>query len=431
MKIDSNYLLALQATGAAFDPELYSMMRYELDHHMYSFGRHFRRPLEREVSVKEKLRSAIASAIAIGKHSLSTLPDLGNVRVLSSAYSTFNNELHKIGIDPVWPPWSRKPGAKVIPSYKMSIACEKVKNALRYWTFRSLASKSFYDLVDDYRSEFLKACQQHDLKALFVAQDLSFFERLAIDSFKQMNLPTFVMLHGLPGQYNSIDDNRADYLIVWGEKLRKNYIDNGVDPQKIFVAGHPSLRQRTGAEKLRFSFENILVLTTSTNGSPHSTGFFPTDRGTLIAHLCAIQNVLNKFGVKKVKLRPHPSENPSWYFQFIDPNFFSLDDAPLNETLRKATLVIGPSSTIVLEAIHAGVNYVLFEQSTDRIRNVTGFKLVPPFDDSEPRLPLACNQQELIEILETKKTVDSSFFSDYVKADFGLEFLQKLVTSKT
>ena len=65
-------------------------------------------------------------------------------------------------------------------------------------------------------------------------------ERMAIDAGKEMGIPTVVFLHGLPARYNKIDDNRANYLCVWGEGIKEQYINVGVDPDKILITGHPS-----------------------------------------------------------------------------------------------------------------------------------------------------------------------------------------------
>ncbi len=72
--------------------------------------------------------------------------------------------------------------------------------------------------------------------------------------------------------------------------------------------------------------------------------------GDIILYLYRIQKVLTAFGVRSVRLRPHPSENRNWYTKYFDPNFFKLNPYDLETSMKKATLVIGPSSTVFIES---------------------------------------------------------------------------------
>ena len=62
-----------------------------------------------------------------------------------------------------------------------------------------------------------------------------------------------------------------------------------------------------------------------------------------------IGKVLKELGA--VELRMHPSENPDWYAKFIDTKFL-IDQDKLSASLANSTLVIGPVSTLFIDAIN-------------------------------------------------------------------------------
>ena len=139
-----------------------------------------------------------------------------------------------------------------------------------------------------------------------------------------------------------------------------------------------------------------------------------------------IQNVLTNLGVKSVRFRPHPAENPNWYLKILDLSFFKLDMDNLENSLKKSTLVIGPTSTVFLEAIYWEVNYVIYEPSQNNI-NLRGLKLYPPFDGFYPEFPVAKNEIELKSVIENKIKVKFSIFHKFIKTPFDLSFIKDLI----
>ena len=80
----------------------------------------------------------------------------------------------------------------------------------------------------------------------------------------------------------------------------------------------------------------------------------------LNVYIYEIGKVLKELG-GKAKLRMHPSENPDWYAKFIDTKFFVIDQDKLSASLANSTLVIGPVSTLFIDAINFGVSYIVYE----------------------------------------------------------------------
>jgi hypothetical protein len=229
----------------------------------------------------------------------------------------------------------------------------------------------------------------------------------------------------LPGRYNLIDDNRADFLIVWGNRIKKYYIDAGFNAEKIIVCGHPYYREPVSGN-LRFGLTDILVLPKIAVGSPHSDGCNLYDRGNLIVYLFLIKKVLETLGVSSVRIRFHPSSNPEWHYKFINRKFFIRDKLPLQDSLRKATLVIGPTSTVFLDAIYAGVDYIIFEPVMEDL-DILNEQIVPPFDGSEQGIPVARNMHELELMIRDKVSVEPSILQEYIKTPFDVNNLKELI----
>lgn len=122
----------------------------------------------------------------------------------------------------------------------------------------------------------------------------------------------------------------------------------------------------------------------------------------------------------------HPSANASWIYQFLDKYFFVPDEAPLTASLAQSSLVIGPTSTVFLEALYAGVNYLPFEPATDGV-TILNEELVPPFDGTEPGVPMSTNTKELEYHLRNKSLTDRNILYDYISAPFDIHFLKDLI----
>ena len=56
-----------------------------------------------------------------------------------------------------------------------------------------------------------------------------------------------------------------------------------------------------------------------------------------------------------------------------------------------------------------------------------GFSLVPPFDGSDKRIPIAINEEDLISILKNKEIVDNTILNDYIEPNFDISILKKII----
>ncbi|MBC9933805.1 hypothetical protein [Chitinophaga qingshengii] len=403
---------------------LYDNLRYILESQVYYYGNHFlysnerKRSADKALRWKELLKTCYVYYNLIGRRTKDARP-----QILSNAYFTVDSELEKIGYQVLSPCWSFRKNSRLFGDIAFYKAIKHISRQAFDSDFNYLVSDDFSKEYYAFRSKLIDEIVSSEIKALFVPNDVAFFENLSINVFKELKRPSFLFTHGLPGRYNIIDENRTDHLIVWGPRIKQHYVDTGFSPDKIWVSGHPFYKQLS-VKEVRSDMTNILVLAKTGPGTPHSDGMILYDRGAQIVYLMEIQKVLQQKGIKKVRLRFHPSASPDWHYQFIDKNFFQPDFQPLNDSLQKASLVIGPVSTVFLEALYHGVNYMVFEPGEQGV-NIFNERLVAPFDGKEERVPFADSVSALEKLLTDNVKVDTAIFNEYI-APFDIGFIKEI-----
>ena len=412
-----------------FDADLFDSLYFDIGCFVYYYGDHFINPREKTIHHKKSIKSSLKEQFVKYNIRLNILKNRKHIKqepkIISNSYFTVNSEIEALGYNvyrPIWAPVYRQ---KLCANISLLNKTEYIKDFVLNKNFSDIISPNFLKTLQVYQKEMADFYNKQNAMALFVPNDISFMENFTIKIFKEIKRPSFIFLHGLPGRFNHIDENRSDYLIVWGEEIKNLYVKAGFTKDKILVSGHPYYKQ-FDVKSLRFSFDNILIITKSLPGSQTSDKVRLYDRGNLIVYLLQIQKVLKALGIKSVRLRPHPSENISWYYKFIDKEFFRADTDLLSDSLTKATLVIGPSSTVFLESIYYGVNYVVFEPCIDEI-DYNNFELVSPFDGSYNEVPVAKNEEELKKLLEDKINVNPTIFNRFVKSPFDITFIKELI----
>ena len=86
--------------------------------------------------------------------------------------------------------------------------------------------------------------------------------------------------------------------------------------------------------------------------------------------------------------------------------------------MKKASIVIGPTSTVSLDAASAGVAYFGFEPPMQ-----FAYPLVPPFDNTEEDFPIAFTEEELLYNLQNKRCMQPSVFGKYIAPQFNMQLL--------
>lgn len=411
------YLLDYLRQSGRIHGAYFESLRYEFDKRIYHYGAHFNveyAPTSDLNNVKREIYQFVRSVVK-GAYGYS------EADIQSNAYSKVNVELRKLGYSVILPTWHG--GILSNAQYVR----KTVRSLERYFSknnFNMILSDECSSLVEAVEASLRTYYKR--IRALMIPYDIVFFENLSIKLFREAGKPSFVFLHGLPGRYNSIDDQRADHLLVWGSAIKDHYVRAGGNPASIHVVGRPGMPDQPRPLRTA-TFDNVLVLTKSIPGAQPITGeTHLSDRGNLILYLYMIQDALRSLGVRQARFRPHPSENGRWYLKYIDTSFYRLDSAPLRDSLESSTLVIGPTTTVFLDALYAGREYCVFEPSDDGI-DLINYSLVPPFDGSDPRVPVATDVDTLRANLRECRHTVQAVLDDYIARPFDLSILKTII----
>ncbi|NQU35018.1 MAG: hypothetical protein HQ521_17465, partial [Bacteroidetes bacterium] len=400
MNIEDNLIDYLISNFKGKKYENLDLCRYNISYHLHGDGEQFKSSKKAYFSFDNQIRDLIEYFAIRLFHNRKVVKKR---KILSSAYSSWNSHLSDLGYDVYSPTWNLRRNFKVNSSMKLYLLTKFIARSFIKRDFNYLISDDFNEKINNYYVLFKENVSLNNFSALVVPQDVSFFEKLAIKVFKELGKPTFFLAHGgMPLRYDGVMGNRTDYSIQWGKKQVDSFVKMGYDSSKFFISGHPSYN--TKPKYLRFEFDKILVLTKSlTRVSPQDKAIIE-DKGNAIMYLYSIQNVLENIGIKNVLLRPNPSENYGWYRKFIDNSFYKEDKSDISNSLKKATLVIGPTSTSIIDSLYQGVNYVIYEPTINNL-TILGLPITPPLDGSDARIPIARSHQELKEILFKKRKI--------------------------
>lgn len=409
--------------------QIYDWLKDVYDERFYHYGNHFKYQIERRKSLADrvarvKYEQAIGAIVFLLERFKQKRPS-----VISTAYfgvgSIFNENF---GINETRPPWMYNSKRSNVFDHRLFSWSNTLRKKFVHSNFHELTSDPFIEEVKAYQRAFKEFVVQNDIQALFLPHDVGFFEKLAVSTFKELGRPSFAFVHGLQFWLNKYDFSRADYLVVWGELLKKDFVDHGANPNRILVSGHPSY-QFPNNNNLRSGLDDVLVLSLSLNGIAPSQEYFVSDRTNCIYYLNLVQESLMKQGVTSSRLRPHPSENPEWYQRNIDTKFFKLDKQPLAASLSSSTLVIGPTSTVFLDALQHGVNYLVFNPENQTGKGLNGILVPSLYNGNHPKVPVAKTQPELEQLLSQNKTVDISIVKELMAEEFSLKQVFEIIQS--
>lgn len=424
------YLLKYLTENAktAISKKYIDFFKAELDWQLYvsethMSGQYFR---DRKKTLKEELLAFYQYSYALT--SPNNLKQSKNKKVLSTVYFPVKEALSAVGIDsysPIWHPVGKK---NIFGDLKTLQWHKDIQDRIRNNDFHLFLEPKFHEALEEFQQHLLAQYVKQDFRALFLYTDQYFYSKYSIEIFKKMNRPSFVFTHGMPGIYNQAVDDRADYLMVWSEKIKQNYIDAGFRESKVKVVGHPRYLNMPKAQDLRSDLSDVLVIPVSSVTWHQHTYDTPVvnDTSMVVLYLYQVQKTLEKLGVKKARYRSHPSINQEWIHAFLNQDFYSFDTEMLTTSLDRSSLVIGSNSTVLLEALISGVNYIAYDPKEDNGKNMSGYKAVPPFDGSEEKLMLSNDENELEQLLKSNHKTDYSLVLDYIQ-DFDLSVINELI----
>lgn len=407
------YLLKylLDNENDAIQEKYIKYFKIELDWYLYNYGDHINKSHIRtkKLTCKEHLSRTIQYINTVWRAPVIKKNSFKNI--LSSVYSMSESSLINAGFNS-YSSILQPLGLKNIIGDKRSCSIKsKIENVIKTGVFNDLYNSSLFSEIEECKESLKKLFLNYDLRALMTYTGQYYSSKILIDIFKEIERPSLIFSHGLPGIYSSDVDNNSDYLMVWGEKIKDNYVKKGFNENKIRVVGNPLYVNFELKKELRNSLENVLVIPCSSiQWHQHEWGDpVLIDRNSIILYLYQVQNALEKLGVKHARVRPHPAISKEWLSGFIDNDFYLMDYKPLAESLSSSSLVIGAPSTTFLEAIIYGVNYVLYNP------DFHGFKNVPPFDGSEEGVHVAKSEEELMNLIKDKNLINPEIIEGYIR----------------
>jgi hypothetical protein len=345
-------------------------------------------------------------------------------KIISSGYFSIDTEFKRMGYQVFRAPWvfNRKSKESLFPSYRLFKAINDYDRKIKNTQFYELVSPKTHSVISELKEVYASIYKNSNLAAFICSSSYPVNDRLSIDVMNEIGGRSFLYQHGLPGVYEGhmkYYDGTYD-LIVWGQAFKDKYVSLGMDPNMIHVGGH-SWYKNLEFNKLKFDLNDVLIITKSALGIRVDSSDNMGDNSASLLYLLSIQSVLKKHGVKRVRVRPHPSESKDWYRKILDPDFFSIDHNDLQTSFRKSSLVIGPTSSTFIDATYYGVNYVVYEPALGLNKDLFKNPIVFPFDGSDDRMVVAYNEDELFEFIKEKRTHDLSFWPDYVQTPFNLK----------
>ncbi|MCK8141467.1 hypothetical protein MW871_06125 [Flavobacterium sp. I-SCBP12n] len=369
-QLGNNYYNTISSN---FENEMYDLLLNDVNAALFDYSDHH---ITNKPTYKNILKRFVIDKLFFVfyfKNKLIRKPK-GKKIIVSNAYINLNIPDSIITL----PPWNFSPAKFSLSSWKLIKIIRELNSMFRARSLRLLLSDRFKYLKEVFQSELDVLFTKNKVVAVIVPNDMAFFEKLTIKTAKDKGIPSFVYLHGLPARYNQVDDNRADYLIVWGKGLKELYKNAGVIEEKILTAKHP-LYSSFEPVTLESDLTNVLVITKATCGVPSdSSKLVLTERSTVLYYTELVKENLKKLGVEKATLRLHPSESADFYLRNLTDDFFTIDSLSKEESLSKASLVIGPTSTMLFDALKMDKNYILYDPIFDGL-TLEGMPLVSPF----------------------------------------------------
>jgi hypothetical protein len=401
------------------------MIRYHLGGKIYHYGEQFKYPKTRKRKRPKALSYYVEYLILKSTFFFRWNSDKSQIKILSSASSSWNTLLNDRGYHVYRPPWDLRRDLKIDCSLELYLLTKRIKYHLEHSNFNYLISSDFIALLELYEGKLGEYCLKMNFDAVIVLQYNGFFERCVLNVFNKNERVSFFWHHGgVPSFYDPRFERRADYFIMWGELQVDSYIKMGYSPDKFLTSGHPVYNSVPKA--LLFELDNVLILTKSLLGVSPLERPHKEDRGNALMYLYSIKRVLEKHNVKSVRLRPHPSENFSWYREFLDPVFFKEDTQSVQDSLKSSSLVIGPTSTMIIDTLKNQVSYLIYEPLING-KSILGWPLTPPIDGMNIDFPVANTEHGLNEFIENNICCSFKAYTDLVTTPRDLTFFDAIL----
>lgn len=430
----SNLALAEFGGVASFPVQLLPLIKYEFDSLLLQYGAHYKRNSD-AARIGRNPREYARELFKFFWRMQDSIDNNGGfagsrkkVRpcLLSSAYFEWAQALQRIGADVGPQPWLDAED-NIPNSIDFYAQCRAVKELL------SSDFSTYY--MPEFREVLLRAAENlraylasHPCEALLIPYTLGYFEGVSTHSLPALDKKSFLCIHGLPYRLDWVRDGEhpVDFIVVWGDIMKRALAARGFDGDRILVSGHPSYSGRL-QKPIRSSLDRVLVLGYAQMGAPLLNLPHYANRQLALAYAWTIQRCLKSINIQSATIRPHPSESPDWYAAHLDSAFWQVDYGSLPEAIERSSIIIGPTSTVMIDAGMQGVNYICYNPSGNAYNPFGAASREPdlPFDGSDPRVPVARDDESLCRALRDNATLKEDAISDYIGKQFRPEVILK------
>ena len=310
-------------------------------------------------------------------------------------------------------------GIPVFGSFKLFFKNEYLNYHISFSSIDKLRSLEGFvkNIINNIADEVLAA----GIKIISVGEDTTFWPRVLLQVSKDKGLRSVLISHGgIPSLYDGTVDTKSDLLLVWGKMQKDSYVMNSYNPKRIKVIGHPRYSGNNVKFNEKINLNNILLLTKSICAIPPSDLKLYENPNLILKYLVTIKMSLKELGINSVNLRLHPSEDIGWYKELLIDRFFNITNSCLDNDLNDASLIIGPTSTVFIDAISKRKPYIFFEPLDSEGNTIFGYPLVEPIKNNS-LIPLVHTKKDLKAILERDYKYD---FSGFIGRRFDYSVIQ-------
>ncbi|NNF51519.1 MAG: hypothetical protein HKN59_03680 [Gammaproteobacteria bacterium] len=186
---------------------------------------------------------------------------------------------------------------------------------------------------------------------LVMGSDANKLGRLFSMMARQSGIRTVVVQHGATVDPYGYVPLYADRAAVWGEISKAWYLQHGVPESQLVITGNPQLDAVRVQSSIPAHSGSRLILATN-----------PLSREVNERLLEAAGSVAREHGLS-LKVRPHPSEDPTFYEQFIQREAADAElcTGSLDELIRPGDILVTCNSTIGIDALLRGALLVVIE----------------------------------------------------------------------
>lgn len=250
--------------------------------------------------------------------------------------------------------------------------------------------------------------QQDPPTLVLLPADATPLQGLLVSLARRHGVPSVLVSHGLPmDYYHPLSDTTSSHLIVWGPEQKKLHLQLNTEARQTVEAfGNPYFDKYASLRdgKAPASLTKILLLSSGLDEVSMLACRLDPER-----YILTLVPALLKRGGLDITLKLHPAESLDYYRALLaeySDRIKIVRDTPIAGHLVEADLVIGPTTTVLIEAMLLGKPLLCV--------NLTRKLFPPPFNE-EWGMPPIKSAAELESALERMQKDPEGFLRAVLK----------------